>query len=321
MNNKESLNSGLIFVLVVALIVAFSQIMSLKSDIKMLDNDLANEKTRLENQINSIYTNVDSQLKKEASLFENVTMNYGELDEETKTANINFTVLPKIITDDMEVNISVGEKSTEMVKKNNGEYMADIPVGLFENLDYFPIVTVKSKGEIKTEILENYSVQYIWTSYLPTVSSGNIRAYKASLHDGKLTVDGDLVVGYSIPSLNKDAKFTKYSLTVEVNGREVSSKDITNSIRDYEKSYGIDGGRVEIPFEETYDLMGSDNLCIYLVAEDSLGYIHKNVAFSWEQPDSDGAQKEMAVPAPIGYGGETILDKDGNVLLGKEELR
>ena len=317
MKNKESLNSGLIFVLVVALIVAFSQINSLKSDIRMLDNDLANEKSRLENQISSIYTNVDNQLKKEASLFANVVRNYGELDEETKTASINFTVLPKVITDDMKVNISVGSKSAEMVKKDNGEYTANIPVGLFENLDYFPIVTIKSKGETKTEILESQSVQYIWTSYLPTVNGGNIRPSKVSLPEGKLTVDGKLVVGYNIPSLNKDVKFTKYSLNVEVSGKEISSKDITSMIRDYEKSYGIDGGRVEIPFKETYDLMGSDNLSIYLVAEDSLGYIHKNRAFSWEQPDSDGAQKEMAVP--IGYGGETILDKDGNVLFGKNE--
>ena len=318
MKNKESLNSGLIFVLVVALIVAFSQINSLKSDIKMLDNDLANEKSRLENQISSIYTNVDNQLKKEASLFTSVTMNYGELDEETKTASINFTVLPKVVTDDMKVNISVGSKSAEMIKKDNGEYTADIPVGLFENLDCFPIVTVKSKGETKTEIIENYSVHYLWTNYLPTVSGGNIKSYEASLSGGKLTVDGKLVVGYSIPELNKDEKFTKYILNVEVNGKEISSKDITNTVRDYEKSHGIDGGRVEIPFNETYDLMGSDNLCIYLVAEDSLGYIHKNIAFSWELPDSDGAQKEMV--APIGYRGKTILDRDGNVLYaGKEE--
>lgn len=319
MKNKESLNSGLIFVLVVALIVAFSQINSLKSDIKMLNNDLVNEKSRLENQISSIYINVDNQLKKEASLFSNVVMNYGKLDEETKMASMNFTVLPKVISDDMKVNLSVGSKSAEMVKKDNGEYTADIPVGLFENLDYFPIVTITSKGETKTEILENHSLQYIWTSYLPTINGGNIRAYKASLRDGKLTVDGKLMVGYSIPEMNKDEKITKYTLKVEVNGKEVSSKDITNTISDYEKSYGIDGGRVEVPFNETYDLMGNDNLSIYLVAEDSLGYIHKNVAFSWEQPDSDGAQKEMV--APIGYGGETILDKEGNVLYGKVEYQ
>jgi len=317
MNNKENLNWGLNFVLVVALVIAFSQISSLKSDIKMLDNDLSNEKSRLENQISSIYTNVDNQLKKEASLFNNVTWNYGELNEETKTASINFTVLPKVITDDMKVNLSIGGKSAEMVKKSNGEYSADIPVGLFENLDYFPIVTIKSNGETKTEILENHSVQYIWTSYLPTVNGGNIRADKASLRDGKLTVDGELVVGYSIPSLNKNVKFTKYSLKVEANGKEISSKDITNTISDYEKSLDIDGGRAEIPFNETYDLMGSDTLNIYLIAEDSLGYIHKKEAFSWEHPDSDGRQAEAIEPAH--YAGEVILDKAGNVLYGKEE--
>lgn len=319
MNNKENFNGALIFALVVALIVAFSQIMSLKSDIKMLNNDLANEKSRLENQINSIYHNVDNQLKKEASLFANVAMNYGELDDTTKTANINFTVLPKVITEDMKVSISVGEKTAKMTKKDNGEYTADISVGLFENVDYFPIITVESKGESKTEILENHSVQYIWSSYLPTMNGGNMRASKAGLSNGKLTVEGELTLGYNTPSLNRDVKFTKYLVTAEVDGKEISSKDITNMLGDYEKSYGIDGGRTEIPFKETYDLMGSDNLTIYLIAEDSLGYIHKREAYSWDHPDTAGRTAE-AVKEVVRYGDEIVLDKEGNVLnVNKEE--
>ena len=312
MNNKENFNSALILVLVVALIIAFSQINSLRSDIKMLDKDLANEKSRLENQISSIYTNVDNQLKKEASLFAHYEMNYGSFDNEAKTANISFTVLPKVITDDMKVNISVWGKSAEMKKMSNGEYLADISIDIFEKSDFRPIVTINSKDEIKTEILEMPNVYHIWTNYLPTIFNGNLRAATAGLRNGKLTVDGKLMVGYNLSKFNSDVKFTKYSLNIVVNGKEIATKDITNEINNYEMAENIERGTVEIPFKETYDLTNSDNLTIYLVAEDSLGYIHKRIAFGWKHPDTDGRHAEIAVPEQ--EIGEVIFDKEGNVL-------
>lgn len=51
-----------------------------------------------------------------------------------------------------------------------------------------------------------------------------------------------------------------------------------------------------------------DSLSVYVVAEDSLGYIHKVLARHWKQ--SKGAEAEAV------YGGEFIYDKQGNMIYG-----
>jgi len=75
----------------------------------------------------------------------------------------------------------------------------------------------------------------------------------------------------------------------------------------------------QYPNKEIWFLMGSDNLTIYLIAEDSLGYIHKREAYSWDHPDTAGRTAE-AVKEVLRYGDEIVLDKEGNVLnVNKEE--
>lgn len=68
-----------------------------------------------------------------------------------------------------------------------------------------------------------------------------------------------------------------------------------------------------IDFKETYKIPGEDILIIYLVAEDSLGYLHKKLAFTWHHPDINGA-----IPEPAHSIEEVITDKNGKVLYGKE---
>ena len=56
-----------------------------------------------------------------------------------------------------------------------------------------------------------------------------------------------------------------------------------------------------------------DELRIYVIAEDTLGYIHKTLAHFWIQSE-DGAVAEAV------FGGELIYDKNGNLLYGEKEL-
>lgn len=318
MKKKESFYQVLIIGLVIAVIVSFVRINSLKSDISLLEHSLSNETSRLGTQISSIYDNVDNQLKKEASLFASIKRDFGELKTETGMADIKIAVVPKVVTDNMKVNVSLCGKTVEMTKSDNGEYSATIPVGLFENDDTFPLVTITANGETKIEYLENESVQGIFSNYLPTMSGSNLHPLSATLTDGKLTIDGQFFIGYSLGDVSNKAEFTNYALVTEVNGKEIAKKDITDTIEKYQKRDSIEHGEVNIEFKETYDLSGEKNIsfCIYIVAEDSLGYIHKKLAFSWQPPDEEGRQAESAMP--VGYAGEIILDKEGNILFGKE---
>ena len=273
----------------------------------------------MRNQISSIYNNVDEQMKKQGSLFTNVKREFGEFNSETMKADIKISVVPKTIVDNMKVNVSLCGATAEMTKNENGEYSAVVPVGIFEIEDYFPLVTISANGETKTEYLEDQSVHGIFSNYLPTMLGGTIKTSRASLTDGKLTVDGDFFVGYNLGDVDKRAKFEKYTLITEVAGKEIAKKDITDIITKHERVDNIENGKVNFQFKETYDLSGENSLTIYVVAEDTFGYLHKKIAFNWHHPDIDEPVPEPAHAVEEAmYVGEIITDKDGKVLFGKE---
>ena len=320
MKNKEKLFYQLLAIgLIIALVVCFVKIEDLRTRINHIDNAHSNEVSSLRNQISSIYNNVDEQMKKQGSLFTNVKREFGEFNAETMKADIKISVVPKTIIDNMKVNVSLCGTTAEMTKNANGEYSAIVPVGIFEIEDYFPLVTITANGETKTEYLEEQSVHGIFSNYLPTMIGGDIKMHQATLADGKLTVDGDFFIGYNLGDIDKKAKFEKYTLITEVDGKEIAKKDITDIIAKHERVDKIENGEVDFKFNETYNLSGENSLTIYVVAEDSFGYLHKKIAFSWQHPDIDGASTEPAHAIEEAmYVGEVITDKNGKVLFGKE---
>lgn len=320
MKNKEKLFYQLLAIsLIIALVVCFVKIEDLRTRINHIDNAHSNEVSSLRNQISSIYNNVDEQMKKQGSLFTNVKREFGEFNSETMKADIKISVVPKTIVDNMKVNVSLCGAAAEMTKNANGEYSAIVPVGIFEIEDYFPLVTISVNGETKTEYLEDQSVHGIFSNYLPTMIGGDIKTHQTTLADGKLTVDGDFFIGYNLGDIDKKAKFEKYTLITEVAGKEIAKKDITDIIEKHERVDNIEHGEIDFKFKETYNLNGKDNLTIYIVAEDTLGYLHKKIAYSWHHPDANGVAPEPAHSIEeASYRGEVILDKDGKVLFGKE---
>ena len=305
--------------LIIALVVCFVKIEDLRTRINQLDNTHSSDVARLQTQISSIYNNVDEQMKKQGSLFTNVKREFGAINTETLKADVKISVVPKTIIDNMKVNVSLCGTTVEMTKNANGEYSAIVPVGIFEIEDYFPLVTITANGETKTEYLEEQSVHGIFSNYLPTMIGGDIKTHQTTLADGKLTVDGDFFIGYNLGDIDKKAKFEKYTLITEVAGKEIAKKDITDIIAKHERVDNIEHGEIDFKFKETYNLNGKDNLTIYIVAEDTLGYLHKKIAYSWHHPDANGAAPEPAHAIEEAlYVGEVITDKNGKVLFGKE---
>lgn len=319
MKKEKMFYQVLIIGLIIALVVCFVKIEDLRTRVNQLDNIHSNEVSNLRNQISSIYNNVDEQMKKQGSLFTNVKREFGDINTETLKANIKISVVPKTIIDNMKVNVSLCGTTAEMTKNENGEYSAIVPVGIFEIEDYFPLVTISANGETKTEYLEEQSVHGIFSNYLPTMIGGDIKTHQASLADGKLTVDGDFFIGYNLGDIDKKAKFEKYTLITEVAGKEIAKKDITDIIAKHERVDNIEHGEVDFKYKETYNLNGENELTIYIVAEDTLGYLHKKIAFSWHHPDIDEPVPEPAhAIEEARYVGEIITDKNGKVLFGKE---
>ncbi len=302
--NKKKIKWEIIVIVVMAFLTLFclAKINELSDENDRLNNEVSNFDNRinaLQNEINSIYNNVDEQLKKEASLLSGVNYTMGNLNADNSSVSLELSVVPKVITEGMMLRVSVGDKTVELVKNGNS-FVGTIDVGLFIEYDKYPLLTIETEDGTKTEYLENVDVSYLFYQYLPALyAEGGSNKYS----NGKLSVD----LNFIVESKHKDPNitFTKFTLIEEVNGTEVSSKDVTAQIMQSDMDYTTQ-------FSQTFEVAKGEELKVYLVAEDSLGYIHKILAHSWYQ-NNNGSIAETV------YGGESIYDKNGNLLYGEKE--
>ena len=307
--NKKQFNWKTFIIVLMAVLLAFSlyKIATLSDAIDLLksrNSNLTGDIQILREEINSIYDNVDKQLKKQASLISGVDFSIGNPSEDMKTVELSLTVVPKLISDDMQVSVTV-DGVTAPLERNGNEFKGTIDVGLFVDYNQWPLLSIKSAGETKTEYLEDVDVSYMFSRHLPSLYA-DMSGGGGKFTDGSLSVD----LGFSIESKpaygNAPITFTSFTLIEEVNGKEISRQDITDEVRKSGESYNT---RYVKNFKVTY----GDELKVYVIAEDSLGYIHKTLAHYWLESE-DGAQAEAV------FGGEMIYDKDGNLLYGDKAL-
>ncbi|MBO5015965.1 MAG: hypothetical protein J6C92_09155 [Bacteroidaceae bacterium] len=307
--NKKQFNWKKFIIVLMAVLLAFSlyKIATLSDEIdhlKSRNSNLTGDIQILREEINSIYDNVDKQLKKQASLISGVDFSIGDPSEDMKTVEFSLTVVPKSISDDMQVSVTV-DGNTAMLERNGNEFTGAIDVGLFVDYNQWPLLSIKTADGIKTEYLEDVDVSYMFSRHLPSLYA-DMSGGSGKLSNGTLSVDLGFTVETKPASQNAPVTFTSFTLIEEVNGKEISRQDITEEVRKSGESYNT---RYVKNFKVTY----GDKLKVYVIAEDSLGYIHKTLAHYWLERE-DGSQAETV------FGGEMIYDKDGNLLYGDKSI-
>ena len=307
--NKKQFNWKTFIIVLMAVLLAFSlyKIATLSDEIdhlKSRNSNLTGDIQILREEINSIYDNVDKQLKKQASLISGVDFSIGNPSEDMKTVELSLTVVPKLISDDMQISVTV-DGVTVPLERNGNEFKGTIDVGLFVDYTQWPLLSIKTADETKTEYLEDVDVSYMFSRHLPSLYA-DMSGGSGKFSDGTLSVDLGFTVETKPASQNAPITFTSFTLIEEVNGKEISRQDITEEVRKSGESYNT---RYVKNFKVTY----GDKLIVYVIAEDSLGYIHKTLAHYWLERE-DGSQAETV------FGGEMIYDKDGNLLYGDKEL-
>lgn len=300
---KESVLYIIVLVMAFMLIACFTKINSLSREIDHLRNDYLSEDDMLREQINSIYTNVDEQLKKQASLITESTFSLGELDTKTQKVPVTIQIVPKEIHDDMQIKVELDGEQAEFVK-NGSFYEATIPVGLFLTDEPYPMVSIIYDGVTKTEKLEEIWLGELWGKWFPLLRAEDTTG-RRTFKDGKLVFDTQTLIEWDYLNNVSKIVFENFAIVTEINGKEVKRVDVTDEVKNAD---GFAEGIVALEFTDTYEVVEGDAVSVYVLAEDSFGYIHKTLAHYWQR--SGGASAEAV------YGGESVYDKQGNMMYG-----
>lgn len=293
----------IILAMVVMLGFCFVKINSLSDEMDDLKRDYVSEVDMLQDQINSVYRNVDEELKKQASLLTESTFSLGELDIKTQKVPVTIQIVPKEISEDMQIKVELDGEQADFVKNGNF-YEATIPVGLFLIEEPYPMVSITTAGVTKTEKLEEMWLGELWGKWFPSLWAED-NTGRSSFKDGKLVFDTQTLIEWDYPNNDSQIVFENFAIVTEINGKEVKRVDVTDKVKNAE---GFAEGIVALEFTDTYEAVVGDAVSVYVVAEDSFGYIHKTLAHFWKK--SGGATAETV------YGGESIYDKQGNMIYG-----
>ena len=300
---KERYLYIIILAMVVMLGFCYVKINSLSDEIDDLKRDYVSEDNMLRDQINSIYRNVDEQLKKQASLLTVSTFSLGELDTKTQKVPVTIQIVPKVISEDMQIKVELDGEQADFVKNGNF-YEATIPVALFLTEEPYPMVSITTTGITKTEKLEEIWLGELWGKWFPSLWAEDTTG-RSSFKDGKLVFDTQTLIEWDYSDNVSPIIFENFAIVTEINGKEVKRVDVTDKVKNAD---GFAEGVVALEFTDTYEAVEGDAVSVYVVAEDSFGYIHKTLAHFWKK--SGGATAETV------YGGESIYDKQGNMIYG-----
>ena len=292
--------------LVVLLAISFFKIAELSDAVENLQREntsLSNGIQALRDDIHSIYNNVDAKLKEQASLVAGVDFEIGDISDDMKSVELALTIVPKLVSDDMEVTVSV-DGETVPLTRNGSEFTGSVAVGLFVGYNEWPLLSIKSAEGTKTEYLDSVDVSYLYSRHLPSLYAD--MSASSTLKNGKLQVDAGFSVESKPANSNSPITFVSFTLIEEINGEEVNRTDISDEVQKSGNSYNT-------RYIKSFEMTQEDELKVYVIAEDTLGYIHKTLAHFWIQSE-DGAVAEAV------FGGELIYDKDGNLLYGDKEL-
>lgn len=285
-------------VFVIALGLSFGKINNLQNDMLTMQSRYENRISDLQDQIGSIYHNVDVRLKKEASLFSKVESTRGSFDETSRKTAVTISVTPKDITDDMSMSVTADGETVDFVRKGD-VFQATVNVGMFVDYEQYPFVRMKTAEDIKTEYLEDVDIFYLYMEHLPSLYA---EITHAEYKDRKLVMNRDITIESKAVST---VQFDSYTMLTVVNGKEVERTDITAEVK---AANGFYNGSLN----KAYDVALGDTVEVYVEAVDSIGYIHKALAYSWYEPEDGSVAEAVCV-------GESIYDAQGKLLWGEKQ--
>lgn len=287
MNEKQKTNLQKLIIVIMSAALAFCFVLinRLENEIDQLENSLNSQYHMLTTQVESIYTSVDQMLKEEASLLSNVTAEHGELNVDDHTIDVTVSLVPKLISDDMKVQLSINGRTTEL-SRNGSTFTGMIPVNIY-NKDEYLLMTIETAAGTQTQFLPEVQTVYLWEGRIPSLYHCEISGERG-LSDGKYVLNGELDINCSPVEDTPNVRFEKFVLVTELNGKEINREDISQDVLNYQTyPHGV---FFRHDYHMECEAAEGDELGIYLEATDSLGYLHRRLIHHWKQQNGNVAE-------------------------------
>ncbi|WP_026894862.1 hypothetical protein [Clostridiisalibacter paucivorans] len=254
------------YILIAALIAlqlySLVKINSLQSRIDYTNYTISSVENRLDNQISSIYQNVDEKLEAKASLIHKTSVKVGNLDVGTLTVPITFTIEPKMITETMLVSLDFNGEIVQL-EKSGLKYSTTKEFEISDSV--FPKIIMQDNGVKSVEEHNGLMVSSIKEQVFPHIFANF--SGETSYGSNQYRAKGNLGIDYKPSQENNSFVDIKYVIKVD-------DKIIKETPVVLEKEGGL-GGNFTLDIDDKYSMNDGQILTSNVVAVDSLGFTHE----------------------------------------------
>jgi len=288
----------IIAVLIIMNIFTLYKLNTLESNINYRIRNLENLQRDTAYGIDSIYSNVNAMLKKEASILDSYNIELGDLNPDDFTVPVTVTITPKEYTDDLIAILQLNDNNIQM-QKDGTSFTVTYDTYVFD--DVVIKINLNQGDVIKTETLDEY---YDFKSnYLLNISGGYSGG--ASYSNNEYAYNGSIDLDFGYYDNNSPVEF---SIVEEVNGKVVNEVPVEEP--------AIEHNSILIPVNRKIELEPGSKVFIYANVKDKYGLCYKYLVFSQYVALDDKAQRIEEYPHTRSI--VEISDEDGNVLWQQE---
>ena len=262
---KRILAVGLCIMLVVSLV----RIHNLKEDLEQETRYLQSRIDSLEGRINSIYSEVDEMLEKEASLLTFSDWTINSLDVEQMTANVEATVIPKEYEEGVtEAVLQAGNQEYAMTMED-GSFRTEVEVPIFENSTIDKVV-FQDGSQVRTEYLDwGIHPRY---GMLPDVYASPIGSWTYGYGDDQNTMTCNAEVRIHIESKGDNTEIKAVHM-VEIENGTVQKRTAVPADENDEYVFEC---------KETYKAPFGTRFEIAAEVTDQYGLVYRCIVHRWE---------------------------------------
>lgn len=274
-------------------VISLFRIGSLQSQITNLNNQISGLQTSQSSLANSIYTNVDSLLKKQGSIIDSYDFSVGDVDKDGYKVPVTFSVTPKESSTDTSAALIMSGESITMVRTGT-TYKATGNISIFESLS--AAIVLSDNGVDRTEKLGDFGMlmEKFIPSYFITFDGTSGYSKKNGEAAGTYERRGNITLEFHNPG---NAAFKEAALITEIDGVVAAEEPMAD--------------RQAFQVNEKFELSAGQTLVMYVKAVDTLGLVHNKIVSKFVL-DSEGNPDDEEYREWDNV--ETILDEDGNIL-------
>ena len=290
MPSVGSIGSTLVIMcLIIFMIVNYVKLSNIQDNINSLEQNFINKTSHLQGYIEMLEDEIESS----NSIINSFEYEIEAFDLDNHTMDISFAVIPKNYSDNTTLTLTLDDNVITLTKSSANTFIGSLNIDFFSNKCFEPILVISDNNNSKSEILSDIDMSLIWQKFLPSFNAFFANGEDCYYNDNEYHLNGTIdIVTFNQP----ESYFVHAKLAIELNGTLLDTQSLS-----------IDNGALQNPVEldKTISMKETDNLEVYIIADDSSGYTHKYYIYGWTDNSVQLIQKDEQ---------EKIYDSNGTLL-------